>query len=77
MANTLAPTDPYTTRVRNFEVEYPTTMNGHRTRCTGFIIPLGYGPSQFFMVHDDHITYDMPEAVPAYLKRHLSRRFHP
>lgn len=40
---------------RRWEIEYPTTMNGHQTRFTGFITPLGDNPerSDFFTYYGE------------------------
>lgn len=37
-----------------WEVEFPTMINGHEARWSGFLRPVtGYGPSQFFSVDRD------------------------
>jgi hypothetical protein len=67
-----------TYNVRDYTVEFPTTVNGHIASSTGFIIPKGNGRSQFFTVHDRGarvpVTYDWPEAVPQYLKHYIERK---
>jgi len=41
---------------RQWEIEYPTTINGQQTHHTGFIIPLGDNPegSDFFFYYGEN-----------------------
>ena len=65
-----------TFNVRDYTVEFPTTVNGHLTKSTGFIVPHNNKLAQFFIVYDNGtVGYDVPEQVPQYLKRFIERKF--
>lgn len=60
--------------VGNYEIEFPTTINGGIANDSGFITPLEKAPnqtSQFFIryPHNGQVVYDTPEIVPEYVKK--------
>lgn len=63
--------------VKNWEIEFPTSVNGHATTSHGFLTPLHKHEirlSQFFIRYNDgSIAYDMPEQVPAYVKAAVAK----
>lgn len=64
-------------KVRDFEIEYPTMMNGHLARNSFFVIPLKSRTknSQFGIFYGNGTwASDYPEQLPKYLRDWLWKK---